>query len=243
MGLRPAAIGKRIRHGAGTPWREIIGVVEDVRNNGVQGQPPAIVYWPSRVDKMYPSSSAPATLRSLTLALRSDRAGTASYANEIREAIWSWNSNLPVTGVRTMQEIYDHSLARTSFTMVMLGIASSMALLLGVVGIYGVIAYAVSQRRREIGIRVALGAQQRELKKMFVRDGLVTRGRHRNRARGVGSIDAVDEGDPVRDQPDRCADLRSGSRRAARRGSARQLHSGQPRREGRSDRSFEGGIT
>ncbi len=175
-GSAPAAIGKRIRHGPGTPWREIIGVVEDVRNNGVQEQPPAIVYWPSRVDKMYPSSSAPATLRSLTLALRSDRAGTASYANEIREAIWSWNSNLPVTGVRTMQEIYDHSLARTSFTMVMLGIASSMALLLGVVGIYGVIAYAVSQRRREIGIRVALGAQQRELKKMFVRDGLVLTG-------------------------------------------------------------------
>jgi len=175
-GSAAAAIGKRIRHGPGTPWREIIGVVEDVRNNGVQEQPPSIVYWPSRVDKMYPSSSSPTTLHSLTLVLRSDRAGTASYANEIRQAIWSWNSNLPVTGMRTMQEIYDHSLARTSFTMVMLGIAGAMALLLGVVGIYGVIAYAVSQRRREIGIRVALGAQQRELKKMFLRDGLVLTG-------------------------------------------------------------------
>jgi len=175
-GSAQGAIGKRIRHGPGTPWREIIGVVEDVRNNGLQEQPPSIVYWPSRVDKMYPSSSTPMTLRSLTLALRSDRAGTASYANEIRQAIWSWNSNLPVTGMRTMQEIYDRSLARTSFTMVMLGIAGAMALLLGVVGIYGVIAYAVSQRRREIGIRVALGAQQRELKKMFVRDGLLLTG-------------------------------------------------------------------
>lgn len=175
-GSAPTAIGKRIRHGPGTPWREIIGVVEDVRNNGVQEQPPSIVYWPSRVDKMYPSSAAPMTLHSLTLALRSDRAGTAAYANEIRQAIWSWNSNLPVTGVRTMQEIYDRSLARTSFTMVMLGIASSMALLLGIVGIYGVIAYAVSQRRREIGIRVALGARQYELKKMFVRDGLALTG-------------------------------------------------------------------
>jgi hypothetical protein len=170
-GSAGAAIGKRVRTGEGTPWREIIGVVENVRNNGLQEEPPAIVYWPSRIDKLYPSTGSNA-LRSLTLVLRSDRAGTAPFANEIRQVIWSWDSNLPVTGVRTMQEIYDQSLARTSFTMVMLGIASSMALLLGIVGIYGVISYAVSQRRREIGIRVALGAPPRELKAMFVRSGV-----------------------------------------------------------------------
>ena len=170
-GSAAAAIGKRIRTGEGTPWREIIGVVEEVRNNGLGEKPPAIVYWPSRIDKLYPSTGSTA-LRSLTLVLRSDRAGTAPFANEIRQVIWSWNSNLPVTGVRTMQEIYDQSLARTSFTMVMLGIASSMALLLGIVGIYGVISYAVSQRRREIGIRIALGAPQRQLKAMFVQNGV-----------------------------------------------------------------------
>ena len=75
-----------------------------------------------------------------------------------------------------MHEIYDRSLARTSFTLVMLAIAASMALLLGVVGIYGVISYAVSQRRREIGIRAALGAQPGELKRMFVRHGLTLAG-------------------------------------------------------------------
>jgi ABC-type antimicrobial peptide transport system permease subunit len=75
-----------------------------------------------------------------------------------------------------MREVYDLSLARTSFTLVMLAIAASMALLLGVVGIYGVIAYVVSQRRREIGIRAALGAQQGELKGMFVRHALVLAG-------------------------------------------------------------------
>ena len=170
-GSAGAAIGKRVRTGEGTPWREIVGVVENVRNNGLQEDPPAIVYWPSRIDKLYPSTGSNA-LRSLTLVLRSDRAGTAPFANEIRQVIWSWNSNLPVTGVRTMQEVYDQSLARTSFTMVMLGIASSMALLLGIVGIYGVMAYAVSQRRREIGIRVALGAPPGELKAMFVRNGV-----------------------------------------------------------------------
>jgi ABC-type antimicrobial peptide transport system permease subunit len=75
--------------------------------------------------------------------------------------------------VRTLEEIYDKSLARTSFTLVMLGIAGVMALLIGLVGIYGVISYSVSQRRREIGIRLALGARRRELTRMFVAHGFV----------------------------------------------------------------------
>ena len=170
-GSAGAVIGKRVRTGEGTPWREIIGVAEDVRNNGLQEKPPGIVYWPSRIDKLYPSTGSNA-LRSLTLVLRSDRAGTAPFANEIRQAIWSWSPNLPVTAIRTMRQVYDQSLARTSFTLVMLAIASTMALLLGIVGIYGVLAHAVSQRRREIGIRVALGVPQRELKAMFVRNGI-----------------------------------------------------------------------
>jgi ABC-type antimicrobial peptide transport system permease subunit len=92
---------------------------------------------------------------------------------ELRQAIWSVNSNLPLANVRTLEAIYDRSLARTSFTLVLVAIAGIMAMLLGLVGIYGVISYSVSQRTREIGIRLALGAPLHDVTQMFVRHGLI----------------------------------------------------------------------
>ena len=91
-------------------------------------------------------------------------------------AVYSANPTLPLASIRTLQTVYDRSLARTSFTLVMLAISSAMALLLGIIGIYGVVSYAVSQRTREIGIRLALGAKAGELKRMFVRNALVLAG-------------------------------------------------------------------
>jgi ABC-type antimicrobial peptide transport system permease subunit len=108
--------------------------------------------------------------------IRTNRASTESLLTEARKAIWSVDSSLPVFAVRTLRDLYNQSLARTAFTLVLLAIAGAMALILGIVGIYGVIAYAVTQRTREIGIRMALGAQPPELRQMFVRHGLLLAG-------------------------------------------------------------------
>jgi ABC-type antimicrobial peptide transport system permease subunit len=128
------------------------------------------VFWPLLLDKF--EGDELFAQRSLTFVVRSPRTGTSGFVNEISQAVWSINSNLPLAGVRTQEEIFNRSMARTSFTLVMLAIAGGMALLLGVAGVYGVISYAVSQRTREIGIRIALGARNGEVTRMFVGHGV-----------------------------------------------------------------------
>jgi putative ABC transport system permease protein len=166
-----AALGKRIREGMKDDWREIIGVVQNIHDNGADQKPPAIVFWPVMMKNI--NDKPTVVERRAVYAIRSTRAGSESFLKEIRQAIWAVNANLPLTDIRTMEEVYRGSMARSSFTLVMLAIAGSMALLLGVVGIYGVISYSVSQRTREIGIRIALGAQPRTLRAMVVRSGVL----------------------------------------------------------------------
>jgi predicted permease len=170
-----AAIGKRFREFPSMPWYEVVGVVQDVRENGVDQISPATVYWPSMMRDLYGPGSFDAR-RTVYFAMRSNRAGTQALINEMQQAVSSVNSNLPAASISTMQDIYSQSMARTSFTLVMLAIAGTMALALGILGIYGVISYAVSQRTREIGIRMALGAKKSELVWMFVRSALVLTG-------------------------------------------------------------------
>ena len=167
-----AAIGKRFREFPSMPWHEVVGVVQDVRENGVDQTSPATVYWPSMMRDLY-GPGPPDARRTVYFALRSSRAGTQTFINEVQQAVWSVNSNLPLASISTMQDIYGQSMARTSFTLVMLAIAGMMAFALGILGIYGVISYAVSQRTREIGIRMALGANKSGLVWMFVRSALV----------------------------------------------------------------------
>ncbi len=175
-GTPSAAVGKRLRQASITPWQEVIGVVQDVRQNGIQEKAPEIVYWPVLMRNQFAPNGPPIAARAVTFVIRSERAGTGGFLNQVRQAVWSRNASLPLASVRTMREIYDESLATTSFTLVMLGIAGGMAMMLGLIGIYGVISYVVSQRTREIGIRVALGAEPGALRWLFVRYGLALAG-------------------------------------------------------------------
>jgi predicted permease len=166
-----AALGQYIRVGLGNdPWREVVGVVADVYDDGVSQAAPTTAYWPLRMDNF--EGDRPSVVRYFSVAIRSDRAGTDALMAEVRQAVWAANPSLPIAGVRTLDDYYRQSMARTSFTLVMLLIAGGIALLLGVVGLYSVIAYAVTQRTREIGIRAALGARPAQLAGAFVRSGL-----------------------------------------------------------------------
>jgi predicted permease len=167
------AIGKRIRRTPKAGWIEVVGVVGNERQDGATNPAPPMIYWPMRSAEM---NGGAFVQRSVAYAIRSSRLQDPGLLAEVQKAVWSINPNLPLARVRTLQQIYDESMAQTSFVLVILGIAASVTLLLGLVGIYGVIAYIVLQRRREVGIRMALGAHSGEVQRMFVSRGLLLTG-------------------------------------------------------------------
>jgi predicted permease len=172
------AVGKRIATGlrAGN-WYEIVGVSGNVRDDGLDQDPTSVVYWPAMLRNVWAEMPGEAdevvSRRSMNYAVRSARVGSPDFLAAVRDAIWEVNPNLPLAGVRGLNELLDRSMARTSFSLIMLGIAAAVALILGTIGIYGVISYIVSQRTRELGVRLALGANAGDVRKMVLKQGMI----------------------------------------------------------------------
>ncbi|UCG87843.1 MAG: ABC transporter permease [Gemmatimonadota bacterium] len=175
-GSAEAAMGKLVAARPDPPrWYEVIGVAADVRENGMDQDPPVLVYWPQVTLAFWQGMSAeqPNTWRTMSYAVRSSRVGTADFLQAVKDAVWEVNPSLPVRNLRTFQELMTASVARTTFSIVLLGTAAGSALLLGIIGLYGVISYSVSQRTKELGMRMALGAPASAVKKMVLLQGLL----------------------------------------------------------------------
>ena len=164
-----AALGKRFRNFPRAPWHTIIGVVGNVRDSSLATPPLQVVYTPQAATR---DTLASQSQRTMALVVKTTRE-LPSLTGSVQRVIRELDPTLPTFDVRSLTAVMRASMAQLSFTTIILGATAAVTLLLGAIGLYGVMAYLVTLRTRELGVRIALGAQPRAVATMMTRQGLV----------------------------------------------------------------------
>jgi putative ABC transport system permease protein len=162
-------LGKRFRKLPKEPWHTIVGVVGSTRDTSLSVAPARVLYFPHAVATNTAISDQASRLMALVVRTNGD---PATATRSMRQLVREMDPTLPTFEARSMRAVVDGSIARLSFTMIILGVAAAVTLILGVIGLYGVISYVVTLRTRELGVRIALGAQPSAVETMVTSQGM-----------------------------------------------------------------------